>query len=67
MERRASLIRNVLIIYIKINMKNKLKLHYGDLTDYHIINPKVQPDEIYNLGAMSHVMVSLIHLNMLLM
>ncbi len=37
------------------------KLHYGDLTDsanvIRIIQ-EVQPDEIYNLGAMSHVMVS---------
>ncbi|RZB38036.1 MAG: GDPmannose 4,6-dehydratase [Desulfobacteraceae bacterium Eth-SRB2] len=36
-------------------------LHYGDLTDatnlIRIIN-KVQPDEIYNLGAQSHVKVS---------
>jgi GDPmannose 4,6-dehydratase len=36
-------------------------LHYGDLTDasnvIHIIQ-KVQPDEIYNLGAQSHVAVS---------
>jgi GDPmannose 4,6-dehydratase len=46
------------------------KLHYGDLTDStNIIRiiQEVQPDEIYNLGAMSHVMVSLILLNMLLM
>lgn len=38
-----------------------LKLHYGDLTDstniLRIIQ-EVQPDEIYNLGAMSHVRVS---------
>jgi len=38
-----------------------LKLHYGNLTDatslIRIIN-LVQPDEIYNLGAMSHVKVS---------
>lgn len=38
-----------------------LKLHYGDLTDsvnlIRIIQ-EVQPDEIYNLGAMSHVKVS---------
>jgi GDPmannose 4,6-dehydratase len=36
-------------------------LHYGDLTDStNIIRiiQEVQPDEIYNLGAMSHVMVS---------
>ena len=36
-------------------------LHYGDLTDstnlIRIIQ-QVQPDEIYNLGAMSHVAVS---------
>ena len=41
--------------------KNKFFLHYGDLTDStNIINivQKVQPDEIYNLGAQSHVSVS---------
>ncbi len=36
-------------------------LHYGDLTDscslIHIMQ-KVQPDEVYNLGAQSHVAVS---------
>jgi GDPmannose 4,6-dehydratase len=39
----------------------RLILHYGDLTDSmnltHIIQ-EVQPDEIYNLAAMSHVKVS---------
>lgn len=39
----------------------RLKLHYGDLSDstnlIRIIQ-EVQPDEIYNLGAMSHVKVS---------
>ena len=39
----------------------KMKLHYGDLTDatnlIRIIQ-EVQPDEIYNLAAQSHVMVS---------
>ncbi len=39
----------------------KFKLHYGDLSDstnlIRIIQ-EVQPDEIYNLGAMSHVKVS---------
>lgn len=38
-----------------------LKLHYGDLSDsvnlIRIIQ-EVQPDELYNLGAMSHVKVS---------
>src|SRR5476649_2216282 len=39
----------------------KFKLHYGDLTDStNLIRlvEEVQPDEIYNLGAMSHVQVS---------
>ena len=40
---------------------NNLHLHYGDLTDstnlIRIIQ-EVQPDEIYNLAAMSHVHVS---------
>ena len=39
----------------------KLKLHYGDLTDTSNINrilKEVQPDEVYNLGAQSHVAVS---------
>src|ERR1041385_6447125 len=39
----------------------KMTLHYGDLSDstnlIRIIQ-QVQPDEIYNLGAMSHVKVS---------
>ena len=39
----------------------KFKLHYGDLTDStNLIRliQKIQPDEIYNLAAQSHVMVS---------
>lgn len=35
--------------------------HYGDLTDEYSLSSvvkQVQPDEIYNLGAMSHVRVS---------
>ena len=40
---------------------NHLFLHYGDLADAsglrHVLE-KVQPDEIYNLGAQSHVRVS---------
>ena len=56
--RRASLINTHRIdhIYEKIT-----KLHYGDLTDstnlVRVIK-KVKPDEIYNLGAQSHVKVS---------
>ncbi len=49
-------------IYQDQHEKNiNFKLHYGDLTDStNIIRiiQEVQPDEIYNLGAMSHVKVS---------
>ena len=40
---------------------NRFQLHYGDLTDSLNITKIIQecqPDEIYNLGAMSHVKVS---------
>ena len=44
------------------NLLNKsLFLHYGDLTDSSNLNrlvEKVNPNEIYNLGAQSHVKVS---------
>ncbi|SUG55017.1 GDP-mannose 4,6-dehydratase [Salmonella enterica subsp. diarizonae] len=39
----------------------KFHLHYGDLTDASNLTrilQEVQPDEVYNLGAMSHVAVS---------
>lgn len=39
----------------------KLRLHYGDLTDYGgllTLISKIKPDEIYNLAAQSHVGVS---------
>lgn len=42
-------------------MNQRLFLHYGDLTDSSNLNrlfEKIAPDEIYNLGAMSHVKVS---------
>ena len=45
----------------KYSNKDNLKLHYSDLLDSssltNLIN-KIQPDEIYNLGAQSHVSVS---------
>ena len=55
--RRSSLINTHRIDKIY----NDIHLHYGDLTDAtNIISviQKVQPDEIYNLGAQSHVKVS---------
>ena len=49
-------------LYQNENILNKnLFLHYGDLTDSSNINflvGDIQPDEIYNLGAQSHVAVS---------
>jgi GDPmannose 4,6-dehydratase len=40
---------------------DKLKLHYGDVTDALSVDnviSKIKPDEIYNLSAMSHVQIS---------
>ena len=55
--RRSSMINTHRIDHIF----GKITLHYGDLTDstnmVRVIQ-KVQPDEIYNLGAQSHVKVS---------
>ena len=55
--RRASLLNTDRIDHIY----PKLKLHFGDLTDaFSLISviQKVKPQEIYNLGAQSHVKVS---------
>ena len=55
--RRASLINTHRIDHIY----EKIKLHYGDLTDavsIMSIIKEVEPCEIYNLGAQSHVKVS---------
>jgi GDPmannose 4,6-dehydratase len=63
-KRRSSLFNTDRIdhLYQDPHDKNiRFKLHYGDLSDstnlIRIIQ-EVQPDEIYNLGAMSHVKVS---------
>ena len=48
-------------IYQDVHEKSSLRLHYGDLTDGQALTNLVldfQPDEIYNLGAQSHVRVS---------
>src|ERR1035437_7530274 len=63
-KRRTSLINTGRIdhLYKDPHDRNvRFRLHYGDLTDStNIIRiiQEVQPDEIYNLGAMSHVQVS---------
>jgi len=63
-KRRASLFNTDRIDHLYKDPHEKgvrLKLHYGDMTDatnlIRIIQ-EVQPDEIYNLAAQSHVMVS---------
>ena len=48
-------------LYIDPHNKTNFYLHYGDLTDSNTIYNlmfKIRPDEIYNLGAQSHVGVS---------
>jgi GDPmannose 4,6-dehydratase len=43
------------------HVNDSIVRHYGDLTDEYSLSTvvkKVQPDEIYNLGAMSHVRIS---------
>jgi GDPmannose 4,6-dehydratase len=63
-KRRSSLFNTARIDHIYEDPHNpdpKFFLHYGDMTDssslIHIME-KVQPDEVYNLAAQSHVQVS---------
>ena len=63
-KRRSSLFNTHRIDHIYSNPQTKnagMKLYYGDLTDSTNLTriiQEVQPDEIYNLAAMSHVHVS---------
>ncbi|MEO5917100.1 MAG: GDP-mannose 4,6-dehydratase [Luteolibacter sp.] len=63
-KRRASLFNTQRIdhIYEDPQVENsRFRLHYGDLTDSSNLTriiSEVQPDEVYNLGAQSHVAVS---------
>jgi len=62
--RRSSSFNTFRIDHIYNNpdyLDKRFFLHYGDLTDSSNLNrlvEKIQPDEIYNLGAQSHVQVS---------
>lgn len=64
LKRRASLFNTDRIDHLYQDPhveKRNLHLHYGDLTDTSNLTrivQQVQPDEIYNLGAQSHVAVS---------
>jgi len=63
-KRRASLFNTERVDHIYEDPhygKTRFKLHYGDLTDTSNLTriiSEVQPDEVYNLGAQSHVAVS---------
>ncbi len=63
-KRRASLFNTQRIDHIfedPHTNQARLKLHYGDLTDSSNLTrilSEVRPDEVYNLGAQSHVAVS---------
>ena len=63
-KRRASLFNTQRVdhIYQDPHIDNaRFRLHYGDLTDSSNLTrilQEVQPDEVYNLGAQSHVAVS---------
>ncbi|MDC3242023.1 GDP-mannose 4,6-dehydratase [Acidimicrobiia bacterium] len=61
--RRSSLINTLRIddLISKYQETGQLKLHYSDLLDSSSLNSlvnNIEPDEIYNLGAQSHVAVS---------
>lgn len=61
--RRASLFNTDRIdhLYVDPHQQSRLHLHYGDLTDAGALRnllEDIQPDEVYNLGAQSHVRVS---------
>src|SRR6056297_2261833 len=63
-KRRASLFNTARIDHIYQDPHSnhqRLRLHYGDVTDSSNLTrilSEVQPDEVYNLGAQSHVAVS---------
>ena len=63
-KRRASLFNTDRIDHLfdgHHNKSNDFYLHYGDMTDSMNLTrlvAEIQPDEIYNLAAMSHVHVS---------
>lgn len=59
--RRASTFNRERIDHLHLRSENPIILHYGDMTDQSSLLfalSQVQPDEIYNLAAQSHVKVS---------
>ncbi len=63
LKRRASSFNTQRVdhLFRDIHEESRFRLHYGDLTDTSNLTrllSEIQPDEIYNLGAQSHVAVS---------
>jgi len=62
--RRSSSVNRARIDHLTLDpdlADGRLELHYGDLSDGHglaCLIHEIEPDEIYNLGAQSHVRVS---------
>lgn len=59
--RRSSTLNTSRLDHLQPNENPLIKLHFGDLTDTGNINRlinEIKPDEVYNLGAQSHVKVS---------
>ena len=61
--RRASVPNSARVDHLlhDAELKERFALHYGDLADANSLRrliDQVQPDEVYNLGAQSHVKVS---------
>jgi GDPmannose 4,6-dehydratase len=62
--RRSSTLNRERIDHLTMNdstMRDRLHLHYADLSDassLSVLMEQVRPDEVYNLGAQSHVRVS---------
>ena len=71
--RRASSFNTMRIQHLyedpKCHKQGKMQLHYGDMTDSSSlvkVISKVQPTEIYNLAAQSHVKVNIFNLIVLI-
>lgn len=70
--RRASSFNTARIQHLyedpKCHRQGKMKLHYGDMTDSSSlikVISAIQPTEIYNLAAQSHVMVCILYMYMI--
>lgn len=61
MVRRSSSVNRCRIDHLEHSENSHFHLHYGDLSDssaLHKLITQIKPDEVYNLGAQSHVEIS---------